>query len=59
MMHDRLEITAPEPHSISRHPLAEVLDEAEWAKIKRQVQYAEISWPVGVETETLTPEGTP
>lgn len=38
-----------QPHSIARHPLAEFLPADEWAKIRDDVQFCRISWPVGIE----------
>lgn len=52
-------MTEPQEHSIRRHPLQDVLPKEEFAEIVRQVQFGEISWPVGIDLqkpEKETPE---
>lgn len=38
-----------QPHSITRHPLRAVLTDAEWKRLRQDVQACRVSWPIGIE----------
>lgn len=38
-------------HSIKRHPLKELLTPSEWEKLRDDVQYCRVSWPISIQRD--------
>lgn len=39
---------ADEKHSIERHPLRRLMTPEEWRRLRDDVQFCRVSWPVGI-----------
>lgn len=44
-------MTVEQGHSVSQHPLRALMSEEEWCKLRQDVQWCKVSWPIGLELE--------